>query len=409
MKKLILAALAATTLGTSVFADVSFHFGDSEKKGNLYFSNELSSDIVHYIKPKNKNKDSHTAFAGLKEEVIAEYLTDKLSLGVDASFSMKDMNGIWNDNDDEPFYVTDWVSDFYVEFMPWNVCGFGFSDELYTAGSYLPVWGDNVSVGNYSTNGVSFLIRPTKEFTFGAGFDLDGYWFGDSDSHHNKYNIAFGIDYDTKDFAIGGSIRGIGSESSYDSFKAGIYLSLRTIKSLELNLGFTHADDGDAGLGSLAFLSPYNYWDSTNNQWISYIEATGIYGKNIFTAGLKYDAKSFLFAADLAFNFDGDYVKWSNMAFKGAYDLYGAVDFLFGRDNIGLDIKGFILWDLGDETVWGTNGWRSLDSTIGIYPKITLEINKNHSIAGGLIFQLGTDSDYGYTEFALPVSWKYVY
>ena len=195
----------------------------------------------------------------------------------------------------------------------------------------------------------------------------------------------------------------------------------KAIDKLVINVGFTHSDDGDAGLGNVTFVSPYSYWDGENEDWVSFFDAEGIYGKNILSAGVTYDAGSFTIGADAAFNLDADYdynyesgKAWKDGEWrrKGAYDFYTAVDFALGlTDKLTLDIKGFALLDFGDETVWNSekNTWRDLDPTFGIYPKIEFALNDHHTLAGGLILQSCTDSDYGYTEFALPVSWKYTY
>lgn len=404
MKKIVFAALAAAALSSAAFA--------ADKKKQIEFTNELSSDIVHHIAPKNSNYPSHTSFAGIDENVTADYDGDIVKVGVDATLSLTDPNGTWNDDDDEPFVISEWDADWYVEFNPFKVVGFGFSDELYTEGSYLPVLDDNINAGNYSTNGFAVLIRPVEGLSFGAGFDVPARWFSDNDT--DAYEIALGVDYTSDPFAIGGSIRHIGTD---DHLQVGVYASIKAIDKLVINVGFTHSDDGDAGLGNVTFVSPYSYWDSENSVFVPVFSAEGIYGKNILSAGVTYDAGSFTIGADLAFNLDSDYEykvdgewlteKWYRY---GGYDFYTAVDFALGlTDKLTLDIKGFALLDFGDETVLGTKGRRDLDPTFGIYPKIEFALNDHHTLAGGLILQSCTDSDYGYTEFALPVSWKYTY
>ncbi len=406
MKKLIIAALAATTIAASTFAEVSFHFGDSEKSGQLYFSNKLASDIVHYFKPKNSSwGDSHTNFAGITNEVIAEYLGNKLSVGVKAKADFYKSNP-W---DDDSVYKIEWKDfDYYAEFAASNMIGVGYHDVLWTRGSYLPVADTHALGGDYGTDGIVALIRPSKELTFGAGVDFgdvhgNAYWFGDGDRNQD-YAVAVGIDYSTKQFAFGGSIHHLISD--LDNLLLGAYGSIKA-DSLTLNFGFTHAENGNVGLTQLDFIGSGYYYENNStlvsaNAITNYGAFQGIYGENVITAGLLYDAKKLGFGADIAFSIDNE-DDW------GYYDLYGAVDFNFAVDStIGFDVKGFILMDFGDD-IAGTNGLRSLDSTIGLYPKLTLAMNKNHSFALGLIAQFGTDSDYGYTACALPVSWKYVY
>lgn len=408
MKKVFFTVLAAAALSSALFA------ADKSKKSEIAFSNELSSDIVHHIGPRDDSHDSHTAFAGIKENVVADYQGKIIKVGADATLTMSDANNTWNDDDDLPFLISDWDADWYVEFNPFKVVGFGFSDELYTPGSYLPVWDGNINAGNYSTNGFSVLIRPIDELTFGAGFDVPAKWFGSGDyKDANAYEIALGVDYEMKDtFAIGGSLRHIGTD---DAFQVGAYVSLMMIDNLTLNIGFTHSDDGDAGLDNVTFLEPYGYW-TEDDGWVSYIDATGIYGENILSAGAQIDLKNFTLLADAAFNFDGDYRNAkgykANLWNGAGYDFYTAVDFIFGlTDKLTLDIKGLFLADFGDNTVWSAKNadWRKLDPTVGVYPKIVFDLNDHHKFSAGIKLQTCFDSDYGYTEFALPVSWKYTY
>lgn len=383
MKKFVIAAFAAA-ISSAAFA------AGSEKA--ISFSNELSSDIVHIVSPKDSNKDSHTRFAGVSDEVVADYEGDILKVGVDATASFESRNE-WDD--DAGYDISDWDVDFYVEFNPFKIVGFGFSDELYTEGSYLPVLDDNINAGNYSTTGFAVLIRPVDGLTFGAGLDFPAYWFGDDEK---AYELAFGVDYTSDPFSIGGSLRHIGKD---DAFQFGAYASLKMIDKLVINVGFTHSEDGEAGLDEVTFVNPnYGYLDDDGN-WVSIRGSTGIYGENILSAGVTYDAGKFALGADLAFNFDGDY---------SAYDFYTAVDFNMGlTEKLILDVKGLLLMDFGDVTVQGSNGWRKLDPTIGVYPKVEFALNDHHTLAAGIIVQMCTDSDYGYTEVALPVSWKYTY
>lgn len=402
MKKIAFTLLATALVSASAFA--------AKKSADISFSNEVSSDVIHHISPKIKNIDSHTAFAGVKENVVADYEGDIIKVGVDATLEMSDANGTWNDDDDLPFLISEWDADWYVEFNPFQMVGFGFSDELYTPGAYLPVWDDNIVAGNYSTNGFSVLIRPIDGLTFGAGFDVPAAWFGRGDyKDSNAYELAFGVNYEQeKLFSVGGSIRHIGTK---DSLQLGAYVSLLMIDNLVLNLGFTHSEDGDAGLGDVAFLNTYGYWDSTNEKWVSYLNATGIYGENIASAGVTFDLGQFQLAADAAVNFDKN---WDDDyyadRYKGGYDFYTGVEFSMGLvDKLSLDIKGFLLYDFGKETVYVGDKWRSLDPTVGAYPKVIFELNEKHTLSAGAIFQTCLDSDFGYTEIALPISWKYTY
>lgn len=380
MKKVILAVFSFAAFSTGVFAE------------GISFRNELTTNVINYFNPKKDGLDSNTSFFDTKERVIANCEYGIVKAGVDAKGYFQKSNKFDSDSN----YTADWnndETDWYVEFSPFNQLSLGFSDELYTAGSYLPVYDDNVSVGNYSTNGFAFIIRAIDNLTIGAGNDVKATFFTDN-GHDDDWdlNLAAGLDLSVEDVSIGGSIRGIGTDGH---FKAGIYGSIKAIKSLVVNLGFTYSKDGGLGLDNVTYISSRQYAMDSNDNVKGYNlnKLLGIYGKNVFTAGLMFDADVVKVASDLALN-----IKANDE--HGIYDLYLAGDVLVGIDsNIGIDIKAFILSDFGDTDA---------DMTLGVKPRFIYTMGK-HELSAGLFIQTMFDSNWGYTAIGVPLGWKYTY
>lgn len=394
MKKIVFAALAVAALST-----VSFAAG---KKAAFSFENEIGSNVIDswHWSSDDDSIDSKTKFAGVYDNVVADYDGGILKVGVDATFAATPW-GYNNDHGDKDYWTVNWDgdADWYIEFNPFDMVGFGFSDELYTAGSYLPVFDGNISGGNYSTNGFAVLIRPAKEFTIGAGFDFEAVLDGDDD--WGDPALCFGVDYSTDDFSIGGALRHI---TSSDHRQVGVYVSLGMIDNLVLNLGFTHSADANVGLEDVDYANTYHFWNG--KEWLEFDNYSGIYGKNVASAGVVFEAKKFTLSADVAMNFDSD---------DSDYDFYSAVDFLFGLGSVskglGLDVQGFVLFDMGcpKERYAG----EELGSTVGVKPQIVFATGKHEFRAGIALQHKFADDrlakDNSYTYIALPVSWKYTY
>jgi len=389
MKKIILTALAVASISTVAFA--------ADKKKQMSFTNELKSNIIdswHWSDDNDDSIDSKTKLAAFYDNIVADYDGGVLKLGIDATIALSPYN--YFNNKDDNYWTVEWdgAPDWYVEFAPWKMVALGFSDELYTNGSYLPVLGDNISGGNYSTNGVSLIVRPNSELTIAGGFDFKATFDGDDGGDPA---LCLGVDYSTDDFSVGATMRHITSDANR---QIGIYGSLGSIDNLVLRGGFTHSKNLNVGLGDVDYANAFRYWNGTI--WKAYDGSSGIYAKNLINAGVEYDASKFLLAADLAFSLDSD---------DSDYDLYTALDFLFGLDKakkgLGLDIQGFLLYDLDDENK------DDLGSTVGIKGQLIYSTGK-HTLKGGLALQHKFDDDRSskdndYTYLAIPVSWKWEY
>lgn len=373
MKKILLAVMSIAVMTSGVFAE------------GISFSNELVTNVVNVFDPKNG--ESNTSYFDTTERVIADCEVDIIKAGVDAKGYFRKSNRF----DKNSNYKLSWDSaDWYVEFNPFEIVGFGFSDELYTAGSYLPVVDEKVNAGNYSTSGFSLLIRPAENLTIGVGVDNDATYFADNNNDEWEYNLAAGIDYNDEQFSIGGSFHGIGTD---DHLKIGIYGSIKAIDNFLLNVGFTHSEDGDIGLNNVTYISNQPYKDDSNITRYINDKYFCIWGKNVVNAGAVIDVDVVKISGDLAFSLDSD-------DRKGLYDFYLGADVLLGLTNeLGIDIKGFMLNDFGDTDE---------DMTFGLKPRLLFKMDK-HEFSVGLFYQSKLGSNNGYKSFGLPLGWKYVY
>ncbi len=403
-KKMFATGLAALFAASATFA------------ADFTFSNKVSSNLIdswHWSSKNDAYEYGKTRFAGIKDNVVANYEGDILKVGVDATFKLSPY--AWSSKNNDYFYKLDWSDvNWHVEFNPFKMVGFGFSDELYTEGAELFVWDDNLPSGNYSTDGFAVLIRPAKEFTFGAGVDFPAY-FDDLDNDHDlDPALAIGMDYNAEQFSIGAAIHHL---TNSDARRIGVHAAIKAIEGLGLHVGFTHAENADVGLGDVSYAPSgfVAYYKDQNNVWqkaSGFDRYYGMGGKNVLDASVSYSFSPFDFAADLAISLDSD---------DADYDLYSAAKFMFNLDSVskglGLDVKGFILYDMGD-----AGKTEELGTTWGIQPQIVYKMGnaKNsedaakHEFRAGVIFQnkFSDDRDWAETKywyFGLPVSWKYTY
>lgn len=183
MTKSIVASFVALTMGISgAFAQ------------EFSFSNEVSSDLVTITKADDTEKD----FAGISEKAEFEFKSEKVDAGVMVEFTIDDYGA----DEGYGFKWTDY--NYYIEFRPIHEITLAWHDDIYTTASYLPVWDDNVSTGNFGSDGFTVVTRPYPGLRIAATipfqFENDGpntinFLNGDSDSGEDDFNFGFGFDY----------------------------------------------------------------------------------------------------------------------------------------------------------------------------------------------------------------------
>lgn len=358
MKKMALVA-AALVLGASVaFA----------AEGELTFTNKLETNIVDIT-------SAGTEFAGFTEKVEVEYKSDNVdfkvkgkvkdlfagetSLGTVTSKSFIDKYGI-----DKGSY------DWYVEFRPWQWLTLGWSDDVFTDGSYLPVWDDNVAGGNISTeNGFALILRPVTGLRIATGIDF-GYWIFTEDSSDNSkstyLDLNFGTDYTNDMFSFGFAARDVLAKAGNDwDGTIGVFASFTGLKDATFRLGYAYNDKNGV--------------------------QDDLGGKNLITFGASYSI------AGLGLDLDFAWAGGDEIATP--YDIYvGFLPCYEITDAVSAEVEVLFKADLSAKT----NTYTPVDSTISITPAVSYTLGKHTFKAGFGMGFTGNDS-----EFTIPVSWKY--
>lgn len=357
MKKVAMIAAALLFGASAVFA----------VEGEVSFENKLSSDIVEIA-------GGDASFAGFTEKVKVNFDSENLDFGLTGKVAdvLKQSDNLsatgFHFTYDFPNYKIDTGSfSWYVEFRPWQWLTLGWSDDVWTYGSYLPVWDDNVVTGNIgAANGFALIFRPIGGLRIGTAVDF-GYTVVEYDDSADpdttfKLNWNFGADYTYGElFSFGVSARDILGKTgdSWDG-SIGVYASLLDLAGASVNLGYTY-NDGDG--------------------------AADVAGDNLITLGASYGVGPFGIDFDLAFAADND---------VDSYDLYiGAVPAFDINDNWGASLEFTFKTNL-------SSGDNAVASDIFIHPEVTYGFN-NHKFGLGVGFDIcGSD-----TTITIPVFWKY--
>lgn len=222
MKKIVFIFAVLVSLTSSLFS----------QEVNISFENKVSSDIIVL------EKDG-TSFPGIEEKVTAEFETEKIDAGVSLITTLStNENDILGFND----YFIDKA---YIVFKPIDTLRISFNNNIFTEGSYLPVWDDNISNGNLS-NSFAVLYEPLENLVLSTGLSLPSFFTEDLE---NKIDFNAGIDYSTDFLSAGVTIR-----SLLTDFGFGIFGSFIGVPNLTINAGFSYNDDFNEHEGNLVSL-----------------------------------------------------------------------------------------------------------------------------------------------------------
>lgn len=250
MKKTLTIVITSLTLAAAVFA----------QEAAISFENKISSDVVSISK-------EGTDFAGIKEQITAEIETEKVDAGI--SF-ITYLNKDENNNLGFTEYEFDKA---YVEFKPVDILGISFNRKIFTAGSYLPIVDDNVGNGNIGGD-LSLIVKPMENLSVAAGLKLPSV-FADAE---NKIDLDAGIDYTTKLFSVGATLR-----SPVNNLGFGVFGSLTAVENLTLNLGFSYNYEFCDIAGNLLTLGA-TYEISIFTIGFDFVSSFGSEGKDLYTA-----------------------------------------------------------------------------------------------------------------------------
>jgi len=222
MKKMVLGAVAALTLAGAAFAG----------EVTVEFENKISSDVVTI-------KDGNSEFAGIKEQVTAELSTEKVDVGVS-------LITYFNKDDNDNFGLTEYEFDkAYVELKPVDWLGITFNRKVFTEGSYLTIWDDNIANGDIGSN-LGLFVRPVENLTIGAGVNVPSVFANEAE---NKFDFTAGVDYTTDVFSVGVTLR-----NPVNNLGFGIFGSYKGVEGLTVNVGFAYNDEFAEHKGNLITL-----------------------------------------------------------------------------------------------------------------------------------------------------------
>ena len=379
MKKIITVLAAAALASSLAFADgleLSFY-------NKLYQEDAI---LDHYDNGEDDDGDSETVtdFPALKERMFVEVKSDRVDAMVKATFAFDDL-----DDQHFGFVGSGWVDDWYVEFRPVEVLSLGMHDQIFSDGSTLPVYDDNLWAGNIGSNGFTVAFKPIENLriaatvpfsTIASDDDRDINWLNGKEEmgEDEKFDTGIGAIFDHELFQIGASIQDI---LDGDERQVGAYINMPNlfgaVEGLTVGAGFAASERPRESFGDLIS--------------VGHIESGVVY-ENLLSAYATIELGKFSLSAEMLYNFGYD------KAFETPYDFYTGAAISFGLvDKLTATVTGKLMLDLAsdadDEAELMTSGAFAID----------YDLNERNTL--GAEFDVGIcDSDWA---VAIPVYWKY--
>ena len=364
---------AAALLSVSAFAQ------------SVEFTNELSSDVATIRKGKvyNGGEDETTKdFAGLEENVVATFTSEKVDAELDVTFILDD----WNDKNFG--FAWDDVS-WFVEYRPVEKIALGFHEDVWLEGSYLPIYDDNVALGNLGSEGFTVAATPIEGLKiavtvpFGEGDDGVNYFTRKyEDDETVKLNIGFGAEYAFEEmFTVGAAVSNVADS---DNRGFGVYAMLKPLAEQDfvIRVGYSYSKaegeitEDDEVVGK--------YYENKIDD-LSISEDFGVFGKSLFNVSVEYSLDALSFSAETLFNTDDK---------SSDYDMYFAACVGYElSESLSADVTGKFLFD---------NSSNGAESVIGVNPNVAYTFG-NHTFSAGLNYET-CDGD---SFISIPLSWGY--
>lgn len=364
---------AAALLSVSAFAQ------------SVEFTNELSSDVATIRKGKvyNDGEDETTKdFAGLEENVVATFTSEKVDAELDVTFILDD----WNDKNFG--FAWDDVS-WFVEYRPVEKIALGFHEDVWLEGSYLPIYDDNVALGNLGSEGFTVAATPIEGLKiavtvpFGEGDDGVNYFTRkDEDDETVKLNIGFGAEYAFEEmFTVGAAVSNVADS---DNRGFGVYAMLKPLAEQDfvIRAGYSYSKaegeitEDDEVVGK--------YYENKIDD-LSISEDFGVFGKSLFNVSVEYSLDALSFSAETLFNTDDK---------NSDYDMYFAACVGYElSESLSADVTGKFLFD---------NSSNGAEPVIGVNPNVAYTFG-SHTFYAGLNYET-CDGD---SFISIPLSWSY--
>ena len=394
MKKIITVLAAAALASSLAFADglkLSFY-------NKLYQEDAI---LDHYDNGEDDDGDSETVtdFPALKERMFVEVKSDRVDAMVKATFKFDDLDG------SHFGFVGSYVNDWYVEFRPVEVLSLGMHDQIYSDGSYLPVYDDNLWAGNIGSNGFTVAFKPIENLRIAATVPFstiaseedspnENYLNGKKEKNEDEeFDTGIGAIFDHELFQIGASIQDI---LDGDDRQVGAYINMPNlfgaVEGLTVGAGFAASERPRESFGDLIS--------------VGHIEG-GVSYENLLSAYATIELGKFSLSAEMLYNLGykhdvkdagWDAVHNRKLYTAVGYDFYTGAAISFGLvDKLTATVTGKLMLDLAsdadDEADLMTSGAFAID----------YELNERNTL--GAEFDVGIcDSDWA---VAIPVYWKY--
>lgn len=360
MKKFAVAALAALAFAGSVFADAK-----------VSFTNKVFEDDVFYFDDGN---DTYKDFPALKERMEVQLDSERVDAYVKATVSFDDF-------DEKHFGVAGDIDDWWVEFRPVDVITLCLHDNIFSDGSYLPIYDDNVSGGNIGSDGFTVILRPEQfNKAFRIGFTVPfmflqpelsfakpgvaNYFNGNEDDGEDEhFHCGFGIIFSLPNFQIGATVQNIAC-SDDRVIGASLNFPGTFAEGLTVAAGFTNAKDESAGFDDLVVFG-------------------GVTGENVINAAVSYEKDALSCAVETLISTDSDL----------DYNKYVAVSAGCGVTE-ALTIGAFGKFLIADAAE---------DNAMGFGVTVDFATGKNSVIGCEFDYDMCGDM----SAIALPVYWKY--
>lgn len=314
----------------------------------IFFSNELSSDIVNIY-------DGDSEFAGISDEVILELTSARVDIGLDVVIDF-DLNGGPDGDAAQISYNAD-DFDWFAAFRPADVFEIGFSTDNWLAGSYLVVEDDNVAGSKMGSDGLSVVYSGIPGLKIGATVPFKE--FGESNVFE-EFVFGFGAEYAVGEIlAVGAAVNDI----------------LHDMRVVSVSAGFFPA-------GGVEIYAGYS--------WQDFSGLCGVWGPHLLNASLAWSGGRFGAGADFLTNFGSE----DKDAGESEFDLYAA---LYGEYRIAEPC--LVKLTVSDQSCFG----RMEDSVFAVTPGVEFGSGiGDFSLEAEIAF-----SGSAFEHVCFPVSWTY--
>lgn len=370
MKKTTIAFLASIALIGSAFADPSVSFYNKVFEEDFFYANDDGETV----------KD----FPVLKNEMSVEYESEHVDAAITVVAALDDFN-------EKHFGIDGYINDWYLEWRLFQPLTIGLHDNIYSEGSSLPIYDDNLANGNIGSDGFTVIYRPpvlenklrlaaTLPFDFtktdeGLGAEPNFLKTKNDENDDLYINLGLGAIYTDELFQIGLTLNDVANN---DTRLIGATFSFPnlfgSVEGLTVGGGFTNAKGKDAGIEDLVSVLGNDF---------------GVTGENLININLTLEKENFSIAAEALYNTKKD---------ESDYDLYSACSISVpATENILINAGGKILADLNSDTKDYNK------SIISAFVGAEYTIDDHNQI--GIEFDLFTCDKT--KAFAVPVFWKW--